>query len=294
MALVTFISKDGSRFELDIPQCTHKVELHGSTDKVTGEEVAVLARAMFDRRLSAEAARRGEGNVERALQVMWDRTKTDVRDTCMLEAEQTLSLRKPKPRTYRLHTSKAGQTLYIEFGCVFVDLAPKTTAEALDGAIQADIEQQKAELTKRHGLYGVKPTKDKLQGQRVGALNELQKVREMKEAMKALRRNESAEKVQAEWADKPWTNATALAQAKELGLVSNDYIFRQGEYKANPAPGSSGIWPLEGWNAGDGEITKDTLKNSQELSGEKLMEAMKSEHKDLPFSAPGYNINVRL
>lgn len=212
MALVTFISKDGSRFELDIPQCTHKVELHGSTDKVTGEEVAVLARAMFDRRLSAEAARRGEGNVERALQVMWDRTKTDVRDACMLEAEQTLSLRKPKPRTYRLHTSKAGQTLYIEFGCVFVDLAPKTTAEALDGAIQADIEQQKAELTKRHGLYGVKSTKDKLQGQRVGALNELQKVREMKEAMKALRRKESAEKVQAEWADKPWTNATLRAQ----------------------------------------------------------------------------------
>lgn len=144
---IRFISKDGKRFTRDLPYdngLPHKIVLSRmELQEETNAETEKLARALFDKRLSTEATRRGEGNVQRALDIMWTKTKVDVREACMTEALALQTLMGDGTRTFRLYKAKNGSEAYLELGTVFNDL----TGNDLPAPIKP------AGLETRHGMY---------------------------------------------------------------------------------------------------------------------------------------------
>lgn len=130
MSVIRFLSKDGSRFQLEVAEpLPSKIEISGN-DKVTDDSVSLLARAMFDNAHSREATVKGEGNVQRALDIFWNKTKLQERDYCLAQAQQILALQQPTRRTYKLHKARNGGVCYIELGAIFQDLTAADTIGA--------------------------------------------------------------------------------------------------------------------------------------------------------------------
>lgn len=130
-----FLSKDGGIDQREVSKTgdsypkTYTARACEPSDK----EVYKLARGIFDRKHSKEAIVRGEGNVAKAMQVFWDKTKIDSRATCLQEAKEILSL-SAEDRVYQLlrDTNAPGGLIYVERGTVLVDLSkskPKASSD---------------------------------------------------------------------------------------------------------------------------------------------------------------------
>lgn len=123
---VVFLSKDG----------TTRIEEMGTSgsdnfypktitkprQEPSEQDVVKLARGIFDRKHSKEAIVRGEGNVQKALDAMWNKTKLDSQLACLQEAIEILSLTS-EDRIYQMvqDYNAPGGFMYVERGTVLVD-----------------------------------------------------------------------------------------------------------------------------------------------------------------------------
>lgn len=117
-----FIERDGTitMRELEETQLAHKI-----VDHAPQTEYYTLARAMFDHAFEAEARVKGEGNIGRALDIMWNKTKPKEAVKFLTDARDVVAKMPPIQKTYILHGC-GKDACYIEVGTVFVDPTPKS------------------------------------------------------------------------------------------------------------------------------------------------------------------------